>query len=111
MVIDGGCTRSIAAISPALSGPHLPTVASADSWDSVAAVFTRWDRSRRAARSSDSRSAEASSARATGVAAHIVSLANNHQPCHQHRGRRPEPGGAPASQLMPNSVFSGSIAK
>jgi hypothetical protein len=59
--MDGGCTRSMFASSPALIGPHLPTVASAESWDSVTAVFTRWDRSRRAVRNTASRSTEASS--------------------------------------------------
>jgi hypothetical protein len=67
LVIDGGCTRSMAATSPALSGPHLYTVANADSWDRVAEVLTRCDRIRRAARSNDSRSAEASSVVGAGA--------------------------------------------
>ena len=61
LVMDGGCTRSMEATSPALIGPCLRTDDSADNCDSVSSVCTRCNRSRRAARSRLSRSAEASS--------------------------------------------------
>ena len=77
-VIDGGCTRSHAASSPALIGPCLRSVAIAESWVSVTDMSTRWLRINRVSRNSDGRSSEASSAGVmlTMRGVHIVSLPN-----------------------------------
>jgi hypothetical protein len=73
-VIDGGCTRSWAASSPALIAPCRRSVDIAERCVSVTDVSTRWPRSRRENRMTAIRSSWASAAASRIGSGTILSL-------------------------------------